>query len=830
MMSFEVLSKWARKRYDDAIQGRPRIVLEALKKTGPKYKPCKILFFKGTSPPFIEGSLLYDIPVPAASSILTRKEAPISPDVRQGEDLLHQMHAKSPSIASSYLSRNTKDFATFRLLYPHGLPQTFSETSYVGLSYRWTKTVLRNNNYLSLPTSPLMFQGVLTDVEKGQGLWIDQMCIYQEDEKEKEAAIGMMDLIYAHAEYVIVLFDDVNLSKDEGESLVRYGNFDFAWGKFSQLSWWNEEKPPMVSQPHVFAATSKILSSKWFERAWCSHELRLAKEFIFLANYQDEDSKRCGLVRLYGSFLRSLIEHYLSSFPHMKPGSFPLNTVDVGSLLIWDLARPILDANASSQYWGPEFKEQESYIPFVLKTFFLTEAGGNNRIEDPDLRMIDALKDKLSIGLNVGRSGLVFQRDTLVPDRHVGIEVFRDLCIAHTLTIALLAGDPLALCTTGQNLRPMGLNRAASWLCVPAWDDYFRSMSIKLMDVSSIHRVESIIDNDYIELDVMRLQGPGREYSASQVLTLASRRFAAAVLTLTYENDYAKKHIEEWEGLCRRVGIANRENVGHLLGQTLEENTPRDAYRDRFLELLRGRTPLEHIDQALDEMDKVVDIVIATTTRLTNTLACILEMGSSWARGFQTRNIAFKRAAKSRIDAATAFETLWTDYDGLRALSSKKQALYFEAIWELVAYLIYESSPKRYKALWQPLWFPVGEGKSILSFAPRIDCTLVVPKCLLRDEHASLYRAWAVKTRQREDSNSSYSILGKVPTYANFSLEDMKEEGFTAGEERARFYAPTEEDDEGYVWRVDDLPEPLSKYDNPQREDRTLSRGLTYKG
>lgn len=57
----------------------------------------------------------------------------------------------------------------------------------------------------------------LLDVRESdqEGIWIDQICINQEDEAEKASAIAAMDALYASARLVFILLEDVTLTHDE---------------------------------------------------------------------------------------------------------------------------------------------------------------------------------------------------------------------------------------------------------------------------------------------------------------------------------------------------------------------------------------------------------------------------------------------------------------------------------------------------------------------------------------------------------------------------------------------------------------------------------------
>jgi hypothetical protein len=50
-----------------------------------------------------------------------------------------------------------------------------------------------------------------------KAVWLDRLCIIQNDERDKEIHIGSMDLVYRSARRIIILFEDIQLSKEESD-------------------------------------------------------------------------------------------------------------------------------------------------------------------------------------------------------------------------------------------------------------------------------------------------------------------------------------------------------------------------------------------------------------------------------------------------------------------------------------------------------------------------------------------------------------------------------------------------------------------------------------
>jgi hypothetical protein len=131
-----------------------------------------------------------------------------------------------------------------------------------------------------------------------EGVWLDQLCINQEDEKDKKIHIGAMDMIYRSSRRLIILLEDIQLGQDEECAGLTYASVyeegcrdirecklegqakeEFLDGMFPR----QEEKLRDGGQGHILLAVKsfalKLLGARWFSRAWCAHESRMAPYF-----------------------------------------------------------------------------------------------------------------------------------------------------------------------------------------------------------------------------------------------------------------------------------------------------------------------------------------------------------------------------------------------------------------------------------------------------------------------------------------------------------------------------------------------------------------------
>ena len=191
--------------------------------------------------------------------------------------MLAHLRVYQPSIAEMF---SIKDIAIskapLRLLCENSeqlQPDSPRVKSYIALSYCWHGPDWETADCLGppemgWPISTAMVHGLLGQRESSEeGVWIDQCCINQADPLDKQLLIGSMDVIYKCARKVVVVLEDVSIS--EAEEVLLQGVRV-------------QRKPKDESLDALTRILTHILSARWFRRAWCSHELQLSDDVVFL--------------------------------------------------------------------------------------------------------------------------------------------------------------------------------------------------------------------------------------------------------------------------------------------------------------------------------------------------------------------------------------------------------------------------------------------------------------------------------------------------------------------------------------------------------------------
>jgi hypothetical protein len=188
-----------------------------------------------------------------------------------------------------------------------------------------------------------------------EGVWLDKLCINQSDDSEKAVAIGAMDVVYRSARQLVILLEDVQLDAAEQKAAETYAGFyedirqlivkNGLQGEAKrELLYSNKYLKGLNVELDVEAAqklwgdarrfVKKLLTSRWFSRAWCAHECRIAARpgpentplfFCFGADG-----------RVMSFEFRFIHYHVLRLFrdeQSVYPTSHPLNNTDPSSIM-----------------------------------------------------------------------------------------------------------------------------------------------------------------------------------------------------------------------------------------------------------------------------------------------------------------------------------------------------------------------------------------------------------------------------------------------------------------------------------------------------------------
>jgi hypothetical protein len=198
---------------------------------------------------------------------------------------------------------------------------------YTALSYTWGAPIFdaqfrfANDTFINITSSLASALKHLRSHTDSIFLWIDQICINQNDVLEKQKQIPLMGLIYSHATNTVIWLGD------EGGDDPQLA-FDILQEVHAKLAWFDGEiksddferlRLPALAAPE-WAEVNRISSRSWFERLWVIQEAVLSRDLYLKCGKTvvgwDDFSLWCTTVESCG--IRALIE---SDAPEAKAQS-----------------------------------------------------------------------------------------------------------------------------------------------------------------------------------------------------------------------------------------------------------------------------------------------------------------------------------------------------------------------------------------------------------------------------------------------------------------------------------------------------------------------------
>ena len=377
------------------------------------------------------------------------------PQTNKAHEVLKSLTEIDPTLQGALGSKaDALRDSPFRLCVPSPTSTTgLAISSYIALSYCW-KTGLDSLGEITHPYLPLtreLGQALLDEcLSLQEGIWVDQLCIAQDDSTEKAIAVGTMDITYKSARLVVIVIEDIILEENEAKVLLEISH------QYDTLGTECWRQITAKSPELLFMSTFwKLFSARWFTRAWCGHEYRVSGDRVFLLAVKWADSISMGVLRISAAFL-VFLSH--------------------------------LEASYSSRYdaitYGCRKNENASYRAHFCKNFFprgdtysiKTDDSGTGRTASfmdtyLDVFSMDSLyvTDRLAIVLNIMNSGL-YVKD--------GVERTRDECCRILSLIALACRDPTALTSRGPYLlfHELEAQNVVSWLQQPLTGDIFETI------------------------------------------------------------------------------------------------------------------------------------------------------------------------------------------------------------------------------------------------------------------------------------------------------------------------------------------------------------------
>lgn len=152
--------------------------------------------------------------------------------------------------------------------------------SYEALSYVWgapnpARIIYIGDNYLEITPDLHTALLRLRDYSFPRIIWIDAICINQQDNGEKGVQIQSMAWIYASAKRVLVFLGEAADGSDEALDSIRTIGM----------------QPGHNSSEDTIRAVSLLLQREWFQRIWVLQEVAAARHITVICGSTEVDAQ-----------------------------------------------------------------------------------------------------------------------------------------------------------------------------------------------------------------------------------------------------------------------------------------------------------------------------------------------------------------------------------------------------------------------------------------------------------------------------------------------------------------------------------------------------------
>lgn len=456
--------------------------------------------------------------------------------------------------------------APLRLLKPRTIPVSAGyisrerPESFIALSYCWHNLDWSEaqEGISRGPISDDFFLALLQErLYPAEGIWIDQLCINQDDEKEKAVAVASMDIIYECARLVVVVLEDIWIGESE-ENVLRV--LIDMYRRKALLDLNSEPELSRIATGLLW----KIFSARWFTRAWCGHELHVSTNQVFLIRIQGDNGVGGKIVHITAEFLHdlSIIE---SDFVSWVAGSDEFMSLKARysgrraryNKFIYDRLSRSPDSIVQPQ----DDTKMPSYMRIFAETFSLQSS---------------ITSDKLAIALNISQCGLYLKGSA---------KTGSECCELFTL-LALAAGDSTALSSCGDKMKRNG--NKLSWIQWPRPRDI-----VEPFLTGSLHRrLDNIpaCDVDKLKMDTFVLTNSEELIYVSESSRDRANWFMQGFLAMVAEGRYLPEEFSEQKQLLIEI-LACALDCGHewiISGVKAKGSLPQDSLLGPALETFFG--------------------------------------------------------------------------------------------------------------------------------------------------------------------------------------------------------------------------------------------------
>lgn len=395
--------------------------------------------------------------------------------------ILRNLESWAPDVAERFQPRTSDVIldTPFRLICssPSGVPLdgAFVIRQYLAVSYSW-----HSDEWPGTPQSapepgalwPIgkRFAAAILELRghPREGIWMDQICINQRDDHEKQRAIACMDTIYKSCRRLVVLLEDVEFTDDEVALVKRYDVPDMRWHIAA--------RPGEADTAILISLFDKVARARWWKRAWCFHEFVVGEPWSNKRHQEVHNTVfvlghgRDSTIMIQWLTLQSILAEVIVKVDHHTPDSKYVSPILSG---LDDRTSPLLDS--------PDRRAGATRSSFMARF---------NSVAQTDCSMAG---DRLSVCINLLGLGLAYiraQEPTADEVYYLGV------------MLALAAGEKTPL--SFASMESLMLGGSQSWLTRPITADDTTLRKFILGDIKGIHGIKA----SRMEIDLVFFKHP----------------------------------------------------------------------------------------------------------------------------------------------------------------------------------------------------------------------------------------------------------------------------------------------------------------------------------
>ncbi len=175
--------------------------------------------------------------------------------------------------------------------------QLGKQAKYEALSYRWgnkdeREWITCNNKQFSITRDLAVSLHFLRRPDRSRILWVDQICINQENPAEKQSQVGLMSSVYLEAQQVVVWLGNETASTPLAFSFLHIlagAGHDYPeHGDQHRLNASERNLLRMPAQdPEKMKAFTEVLSYEWFARMWIIQEIVCGQSIVVRCGHSE---------------------------------------------------------------------------------------------------------------------------------------------------------------------------------------------------------------------------------------------------------------------------------------------------------------------------------------------------------------------------------------------------------------------------------------------------------------------------------------------------------------------------------------------------------------